>query len=471
MLKVVKTSKSSGPDGIPPKLIKEFAYELSSPLTDVLNCSFKEGVVPHQWRSAIVVPIPKQFPPSIDKMRPISLTDIFAKIAEGFIAKWVVQDIQDSIDINQFGNIQGVSTAHYLLNLTHFLFQGADKPKNIGTVVLTDFSKAFDLVNHSIAIQKLIALGVRGTIVPWICSFLNDRRQCVRYNQTVSNYLPLCAGVPQGTKLGPITFQAVINDAAESCYSHYWKYVDDLTFAENRSSSESSNLQADLDGFLDWSVTNQLKLNPAKCQAMQMCFMQDPPPHPDLKIGPSQLSFASSAKILGIWLQDDLKWDTQIDHMCKNANKRLFMLRSLKRFGFHTSELVTVYRGYIRPLLEYSDVIWHCALTSKLALKLERVQKRALRIILGPSFISYRNALDVCNFDYLSARREQHSLKFAQSLAECSRTKRLLPACRGQAHGRQLRNNAKLTQPRARTNRYAESPIPYYVKLINSDLP
>ena len=80
-------------------------------------------------------------------MRPISWTDIFAKITEGFIAKWVVQDIQDSVNINQFGNIQGVSTAHYLLNFMDVLFQGADKPKNIGTVALTNFSKA--LVNHS----------------------------------------------------------------------------------------------------------------------------------------------------------------------------------------------------------------------------------------------------------------------------------------------------------------------------------
>ena len=147
------------------------------------------------------------------------------------------------------------------------------------------------------------------------------------------------------------------------------------------------------------------------------------------------------------------------------------MLRSLKRFGFSKSELITVYRGYIRPLLEYSDVIWHSGLTSKQTHQLERVQKRALRIVLGHNYVSYANALDMCDVDHLSVRREQHSLKFAQSLPKCSRTSKLLPPCRGVIHGRQLRNNAKLSQPRARTNRYATSPIPYYVELINSKLP
>ena len=183
------------------------------------------------------------------------------------------------------------------------------------------------------------------------------------------------------------------------------------------------------------------------------------------------LAFVSTAKVLGVWLQNDLKWDTQVNYMNKNVAKRLFMLRSLKRFGFNKSELVTVYKGYIRPLLEYSDVIWHSSLTSNQTHQLEKVQKRALRIILGTDYISYANALDVCDVDHLSARREQHSLKFAQSLPKCSRTSKLLPPCRGEIHGRQLRNNAKLTQPRARTNRYACSPIPYYAELINSKLP
>ena len=162
------------------------------------------------------------------------------------------------------------------------------------------------------------------------------------------------------------------------------------------------------------------------------------------------------------------KW---VNCMNKNAAKRLFMLRSLKRFGFNKSELVTVYKGYIRTLLKYSDVIWHSSLTSNHTHQLERVQKRALRIILGTDYFSYANALDVCDVDRLSARREQHSLKFAQSLPKCSWTRMLLPPCRGEIHGRQLRNNAKLTQPRACTNRYACSPIPYYVELINSKLP
>ena len=114
------------------------------------------------------------------------------------------------------------------------------------------------------------------------------------------------------------------------------------------------------------------------------------------------------------------------------------MLRSLKRFGFSKSELVTVYRGYIRPLLEYSNVIWHSSLTSNQTHQLERVRKRASRIVLGLNYVSYANALGVCDVDRLSARREQHSVKFAQSLQHCSRTSKLLPPCRGEIHGRAI---------------------------------
>ena len=110
---------------------------------------------------------------------------------------------------------------------------------------------------------------------------IHDRKQCVRYDQTLSDFLH-SVGDRQGTKLGSIAFQAVINNAAVSSTAHYWKCVDDLTFAENQISGELSNLQEDLDDFLDWSVTNQLKLNPSKWQDLQISFMCDPSPRPDL---------------------------------------------------------------------------------------------------------------------------------------------------------------------------------------------
>ena len=71
-------------------------------------------------------------------------------------------------------------------------------------------------------------MGVRRNIVPWICVFLHNCKQCLRFNNTLSEDLQFTPGVPQGTKLGPIGFQILINDAAADAESEYWKYVDDL---------------------------------------------------------------------------------------------------------------------------------------------------------------------------------------------------------------------------------------------------
>lgn len=101
-----------------------------------------------QYKNAMVVQIPKQQPPTIDKLRSVSITSIF--VADGFIPKWVLDGVEDIIDTRQSGNVKVVSTTHYLVSLVHFLFQGAERSRNIGTVVLTDFSYAFDLVDHTL---------------------------------------------------------------------------------------------------------------------------------------------------------------------------------------------------------------------------------------------------------------------------------------------------------------------------------
>ena len=108
----------------------------------------------------------------------------------------------------------------------------------------------------------------------------------------LSDYVPLHGGVPQGTKLGPI------NEAAENSSSKCWKYVGDLTFADNSTCAHypSSSLQADLDGFTKWSKDNMLKLNPSKCQALQVYFGKNPLQPGDLRFGSEPLWYVNEAR-------------------------------------------------------------------------------------------------------------------------------------------------------------------------------
>ena len=213
-------------------------------------------------------------------------------------------------------------------------------------MVPTDFSKAFDLVDHTLLIEKIINIGVRGAIVPWICDFLHNRQQCVRYNNINSDYIYIHGGIPQGTKLGPIGFQIFINSAAQDSDTEYWKYVDDLTFAENRMAIHQGCMQDDLDKLKQWSDDNLLKLNPCKCRAIQV-FFNKTPMFSDLRIATEPLIYVSEAKVLGLWLQNDLKWNIHVNKMLEKANKTLFMLRTLKRFGFNSKELKIVYNYWL----------------------------------------------------------------------------------------------------------------------------
>ncbi|KAI8522124.1 scavenger receptor [Branchiostoma belcheri] len=114
----------------------------------------------------------------------------------------------------QFGSLKGRSTAHYLVSLLYYLSKESDKLGTITTMVMTDFSKAFDRIDDTVATRKLSCL------------------------------------VPQSTILGPIIFLAVFDDAVRETLVQEWKYVDDLCMAKSRHRSKPSVLQSELDKFI-----------------------------------------------------------------------------------------------------------------------------------------------------------------------------------------------------------------------------
>ena len=466
-LSKLNASKSPGPDDLPSRLLKEFACEFSIPVTDIFNSSLKEGKIPQVWKDATIAPIPKEMPATISKLRPISLTAHLAKVCEEFVSEWALDDMFHSIDRHQYGSIKGSSTTHCLIELLDIFYKGTDKCNSIGCLVVTDFSKAFDCVDHTLAIQSLCDLGVRSEIIPWIADFLTSRRQRVRYHSATSDWQTLSCGVPQGTKFGPITFIGMINSAAVNARTHSFKYVDDMSLAEIRTTNQPSKIDMDVQDLDDWANSHFLKLNPSKCKAMQICFGRCPPSPPVLKIGGKELEVVTETKILGLNIQSNLSWDIQVNNMISKGSRRLYMLNRLKRFGLPVEDLVSVFVSYVRPVVEYATPVWHGSLTAEQSDRLENIQKRACRIILGIKYDSYTEALELTGLQRLSIRRLHLCTNFAVQCSESERYSDWFPMNRS-THSMRLRQTKVYQEFRSRTKRYGDSPIPFMCRLLNN---
>ena len=194
-LKNIKTRKATHPNDIPSKIVKEFAFELTMPLTHIFNSCLNEGIFPGVWKTSSITPVPKEKnAKTLDKLRPISLTKLFGRIFEKYLADWTLEDFSPHIDSKQYGNLPNSSTTHYLVDLVDTVLRGIDKPGHYASLCAIDFTKAFDRINHNVAITKLIDIGVRRFIIPVICNFLTNRKQTVRIQGKSSTSLHTWGG-------------------------------------------------------------------------------------------------------------------------------------------------------------------------------------------------------------------------------------------------------------------------------------
>ena len=246
-------NKAIGPDEIPNWIIRDLGPLIAGPICAIYNSSIRESVIPKDWKSANVVPIPKCHPPKNiqNDLRPISLTPVLAKHLETFIGNWILEAIENKMDKTQFGAIKGLSTTHTLIDLLHKWHTCLHKGQSIRAVFL-DFSKAFDRVDHNLLIEKFRKLDVPETLLRWLHAFLSDRKQRVKINKDISEWLSPNGGMPQGSWLGPLCFITYISDLKISNLFHIHKYMDDTTITEALTPQKPSEIHKAVSDITNW---------------------------------------------------------------------------------------------------------------------------------------------------------------------------------------------------------------------------
>ena len=159
-------------------------------------------------------------------------------------------------------------------------------------------------------------------------------------------------------------------------------------------------------------------------------------------------------------------WSTHVQYMVKRANSRLYVLRTLKHHSLSFQDLIVVYTSFVRPVVEYAVPVWSGGLTKQQVKFIEQVQKRALRIILGAAYSSYKHALLQSKLMSLEDRRAKLCLAFAKSMqVPSSKLYHLLPQSRTCHY--QTRNSTTIVEMRCRTSRFINSALPSLIRHLN----
>jgi Reverse transcriptase (RNA-dependent DNA polymerase) len=379
-LKKLDCSKGPGPDSIPSLFFSSTADVIAKPLAIIFNKSLSEGVYPSQWKISFIIPIHKNGNKSeISNYRPISILNVMNKIFERIMHNKIFQKVHNIINVKQHGFFPKRSTLTNLLDFTSFLLQATSKGSQVDCIY-TDFSKAFDKVDHFILLTKLARLGFSSLLLKWFHSYLTNRKQYVSFAGSESDWFSPTSGVPQGSILGPLLFLIFINDAVSDFHCSYLLYADDLKiFKIIDNISDCDQLQNDITYLSDWCNTNSLPLNVNKCKKISYTRRPDPV-NCTYSIGLSTLENVRCISDLGILFDSQLRFDLHIKEIVSKANRMLgFICRVTKHFE-DPRTLILLFNSLVRSGLEYNSTIWSPFYANH-SLSIERVQKKLTRVL------------------------------------------------------------------------------------------
>ncbi|MEL7308788.1 MAG: reverse transcriptase family protein, partial [Pseudomonadota bacterium] len=401
-------------DGFSYKILKNGGLPLCSRLFDLYSLSLELSRIPTSWKTAVVTPIYK----AGDKMdvrnfRPISVTSCCSRILERIVKNKLSEFLSshNAIIESQHGFVVGRSTDTLLTHFYDFVTESVDCNRVVDCI-LFDFRKAFDTVQHEVLLQRLFMVGIRGSVLQWLSDFLSNRSQCVKIDQRLSNYLPVCSGVIQGSVLGPTLFNIFINNIDNVIrHAKILKYADDVRiFLPAKKDHQSLHdmqrlMQEDIDNIIRWTESSGLTLNVNKCHFVSFGHSNFPRTY---AINGNIIPYKPTFSDLGVTVRLPLSFKSHIDEIVSKAFSRLGLINKIFR-NKTTPCLLNLFKAFVRPTIEYGSIIWNPYKIGSID-HLERVQRRFCRMIPVIRYWSYKDQLQYLGLLSLRARRLRFQL-------------------------------------------------------------
>ena len=365
----LKNKKAMGPDNINSMMLKlALPYAVES-LTYIYNLCIQQNIFPSALKAAKVIPLPKTKDlTDPNTFRPISLLSILSKPLEKHIHKYLILFIEDH---NLFHPFQSGFRRHHschtaLIRLCDTWLSAINKTQVAGAVFL-DLKKAFDLVDHSILQKKKkkFVYVQNLSTVSFLTSYLQDRTQRVFLNGQYSTEGIVECGIPQGSVLGPLLFCIFINDLPLNITND--NVVCDL-FADDNSihscgsdlQSVQTSLQEGLHDVSTWCDQNRMVIHPHKTKCMVLTTRQKHQRRPltlNLTLGKTPVQQVREHRVLGVIIDEELKWQSHIDNVCKHVSKNLFLLSQLRHYVDSDARKI-FFQAHLLSHINYASTVW-----------------------------------------------------------------------------------------------------------------
>ena len=300
------------------------------------------------------------------------------------------------LDHFQSGFKSGHSTETALLAVTESL-QGA-KARSLSSVLISlDLSAAFDTVNHQILLAILEEMGITGSALTLMASYLSDRPYQISWRGRLSEPRHVTTGVPQGSVLGPLLFAIYTTSLGSVIRSHgfsYHCYADDtqlfLSFppADTQVEARISNCLADIS---KWMAAHHLKLNLDKTEVLfipgKRCHHRDL----SITIENTVVTTTPTVRILGVILDNQLSFSDQIAATARSCRFQLYNIRRIRPFLTKEATQLLI-QATVISRLDYCNSL--LAGTPECAIKpLELIQKAAARLVFNHPKFSHSTPL------------------------------------------------------------------------------